>query len=87
MKVLWMLIFLCSVSHQTLAEGTHDDVKNKNKNKKWHCEKTVNGKTTEMKKIKDRRECKKSGGKWKKGYQHDKKNDDGHKNHDGHDHN
>jgi hypothetical protein len=35
-----------------------------------HCEKKVDGKWTELDGVKDRKECKKKGGKWVKDHDH-----------------
>jgi hypothetical protein len=65
------------VSATAVAEEKHDH----EKHKKWHCEKKIDGKITDLDNL-TRNECKRKGGKWKKGHDHD----EDHNESDGHDH-
>lgn len=78
--LVFVSLAIFSFASGAIAEEGHDH----SEDKKWHCEKKVDGKVKDLKKVKTRKECKKKGGKWKKGHKH--KDEKGHSEGDGHNH-
>ncbi|MEZ4742301.1 MAG: hypothetical protein R3B45_07630 [Bdellovibrionota bacterium] len=63
------------------AIANESDTKEKSK---YHCEKSVDGKTKDLPDVKNRKDCKKAGGNWKKAH---KEGGNGHQHGEGDDHN